>query len=140
MSGYLGEDQQTDDEEWMTVEDLGYLDEEGYLYLAGRSRDMVISGGVNIYPVEIEDALVEHPEVEDAGVIGVDDEEWGEKLVGYVVPADGAIEIEGLESWLRERLAGYKIPKDWRVIDELPRNPTGKIEKNELEKQYNSSD
>ncbi len=142
MQGYLDEqevDEEFRREEWMTVDDLGYLDEEGYLYLAGRSRDMIISGGVNIYPVEIEDELADHEQVEEAGVVGVEDKEWGERVVAFVVPregAEGALEAERLEGWLRERLAAYKVPKDWRIVGELPRNETGKILKNELEARF----
>ena len=140
MEGYLQDAEANDafqSGEWVTVEDLGYLDEEGYLYLAGRARDMVITGGVNVYPVEIEDVLVDHPDVVDAGVVGVADEEWGEKLVAFVVLEEGAeLDGEALADWAAQRLAGYKVPKDWRAIDELPRNPTGKIVKRELEEAY----
>lgn len=125
--------------EWMTVEDLGFVDEEGYLFLAGRERDMVITGGVNVYPVEIEDALLQHDAVADAGVVGVDDEEWGERLVAFVVHKTSdktSVEPSALEEWLRERLAGYKIPKEWIFVDALPRNATGKIEKAKLEEDY----
>ncbi len=139
MQGYLDEervDETFRKEDWITVDDLGYVDGEGYLYLAGRSRDMIISGGVNIYPVEIEDTLAENEGVAEAGVIGVDDEEWGERVVAFVVPAGQSLEVEALESWLRERLAAYKVPKAWCVVDELPRNATGKILKNELEARF----
>lgn len=129
--------------EWMTVEDLGFVDEDEYLFLAGRERDMVITGGVNVYPVEIEDALLQHDAVADAGVVGVDDEEWGEKLVAFVVQEtsdktseETGIESAELEGWLRDRIAGYKIPKEWVFVDALPRNATGKIEKAKLEEDY----
>ena len=139
MKGYLRDEEANREfrrDDWMTVEDLGFVDEDGYLYLAGRSRDMVITGGVNVYPVEIEDVLVDHPAVEDAGVVGVADEEWGEKLVAFVVRRNAEVDEDTLEEWAREHLAGYKIPRDWCFIDELPRNPTGKILKTELERRY----
>jgi len=143
MEGYLRDEEANREFRrgpWATVEDLGYLDEDGYLYLAGRSRDMVITGGVNVYPVEIEEELRDHPEVADVGVVGIEDERWGEKLVASVVAAgDEAPDAEKLEAWLEERLAGYKVPKEWRFLDALPRNPTGKILKTELEEAYAGS-
>jgi acyl-CoA synthetase (AMP-forming)/AMP-acid ligase II len=140
MSGYLRDDRASEEirqGDWVTVDDLGYLDDEDYVYLAGRSRDMVISGGVNIYPVEIENVLLRHAAVDDAAVIGVSDEQWGETLVAVVVPADGAdIDLEALEEYARKHLAGYKVPRRWEMLDEIPRNPTGKILKSELEDQF----
>jgi len=141
MEGYLRDEEANEAFRrgvWATVEDLGYLDEEGYLYLAGRERDMVITGGVNVYPVEIEEVLLEHPGIEDVGVVGVEDAEWGEKLVAYLVAeeAEDPPGSEELEEWTSRRLAGYKVPKDWKFVDELPRNPTGKILKTELERTY----
>lgn len=140
MSGYL-RDQRASDEiragDWVTVDDLGYLDEQDYLYLAGRARDMVITGGVNVYPVEIENVLARHPSVADVAVIGVPDEEWGEKLVAVVVPEDDdAFDAEGLEEHARAHLAGFKVPRRWERIDEIPRNPTGKILKGQLEQRF----
>jgi len=132
MEGYINDSGDTDDptnEGWITVDDLGFLDEDGYLYLAGRDRDMVISGGVNIYPVEIEEVLCHHPDVRDVAVIGVPDPEWGEKLVGFVV---GGAPVDELERYGRERLASFKVPREWVFVDELPRNPTGKVLKREL--------
>ncbi len=141
MSGYLG-DQRASDEirqgDWVTVDDLGYLDQDDYLYLAGRARDMVISGGVNIYPVEIENVLVRHPAVADAAVIGVADEDWGETLVAVVVTDDDGVDVDDLERYAREHLAGFKIPRRWELIDEIPRNPTGKILKGQLEKRFSA--
>jgi acyl-CoA synthetase (AMP-forming)/AMP-acid ligase II len=138
MSGYLKNREANDETfvgDMVTVDDLGYLDEDHYLYLAGRSRDMVISGGVNIYPVEIEDVLVQHEEVEDAAVIGVPDDEWGERLVAIVVGSDD-LDLDALEALARGHLSSYKVPRQWERLDELPRNPTGKIRKNELEQRY----
>ena len=117
---------------WTTVEDLGRVDAEGYIYLAGRSRDMVISGGVNLYPAEIEDVLAHHPAVRDVAVVGVPDEEWGERLVAVVVP-EGEVDGGALAAWARERLAGFKVPRQWELVEELPRNATGKVLKRELQ-------
>ncbi len=137
MAGYLGNQEATDeitDEGWMTVEDLGYLDEDGYLYISGRERDMVISGGVNIYPAEIEEILEAHSAVREAAVIGVPDEEWGERLLAVIAADD--VDEQKLKEHAREQLAGYKVPRRWVFVDELPRNPTGKVLKRKLEEEY----
>ncbi|HET6582862.1 MAG TPA: AMP-binding protein [Nannocystaceae bacterium] len=134
MVGYLRDDE-TKSGQWLTVDDLGYLDADGYLYITGRARDMVISGGVNIYPVEIENALSKHPEVADVAVIGVPDAEWGERLLAVVVPRAG-FDAAALEAWARERLTSYKIPRRWETLAELPRNPTGKVLKRELVERF----
>ncbi len=137
MTGYLKNRQASQDirrGDWVTVDDLGYLDADDYLYLAGRARDMVITGGVNVYPVEIENVLVLHEDVADAAVIGIPDEEWGEKLVAVIVPEEGAeFDPQALEQHARDQLAGFKVPRQWESADEIPRNPTGKILKDELE-------
>ena len=122
---------------WATVDDLGYLDEDGYLFLTGRARDMVISGGMNLYPVEIENALALHPSIVEVAVIGIEDEEWGERLTAVVVPGPG-FDAEQAAQWARERLASYKVPRRWETIDVLPRNPTGKILKRELRERFAS--
>lgn len=136
MEGYLGDEESSNEivseDGWMTVDDTGYLDEDGYLYIAGRARDMIISGGVNIYPAEIEEVLIQHPEIIEVSVVGAPDAEWGEKLVGFV-HASAELTIEALEAWSRERITGYKVPRVWYRIDELPRNPTGKVLKKDLE-------
>ncbi|GMV40637.1 MAG: acyl-CoA synthetase [Myxococcales bacterium] len=131
MEGYLNHEGQSRTA-WSTVDDLGRLDADGYVYLAGRSRDMVISGGVNLYPAEIEDVLAHHPAVRDVAVVGLPDDEWGERLAAVVV-ADGDLDVPELERWARERLAGFKVPRQWEVVEELPRNPTGKVLKRELQ-------
>lgn len=136
MEGYLGDVASSDDvlsdDGWMTVDDTGHLDEDGYLYISGRARDMIISGGVNIYPVEIEDVLARHPSIEDVAVVGAPDEEWGEKVVGCVVVGDG-FDSASVETWAREFLTAYKIPRIWMQVDALPRNATGKVVKRDLE-------
>lgn len=141
MLGYLHDDaatRESTDDGWVTCDDLGRLDADGYLYLAGRTRDMVISGGVNIYPVEIEETLLRHPAIREVAVIGVPDPEWGEKLVGIVVPQDPAQPFPAaeVEAWSREHIAAYKIPRVWHTVDELPRNITGKVLKRELRERF----
>jgi fatty-acyl-CoA synthase len=118
--------------DYFTVEDLGYLDEDGYLYLQGRARDMIISGGVNIYPAEIEEILDRHPGVKESSVVGIADPEWGEKVVAVVVLRSREVEPRELIDFLRQNLASYKIPKEWYFWEELPRNPTGKVVKREI--------
>jgi long-chain acyl-CoA synthetase len=116
-----------------TLRDVGYLDEDGYLYLVDRLSDMVISGGVNIYPAEIEAALATLPGVVDCAVFGVPDEEFGEALVAAVQPADDAsLTPELVRAFLRERLAGYKVPRTVVFRSDLPREETGKIFKRKL--------
>jgi long-chain acyl-CoA synthetase len=125
---------------WSTFGDVGYLDSGGYLYLTDRLAFTIISGGVNIYPAEIESCLIMHPEIADVAVFGLPDPEMGEYVHAVVQPADGvdgSIELaEELRSYVRARLAGYKVP---RVVDfraELPRAATGKLHKGQLRAEY----
>ncbi len=119
-----------------TLGDVGWFDEDGYLFLTDRVIDMVVSGGVNIYPAEIEAALSEHPDVTDVAVLGLPDAEMGEQVVAVVQvvdgrPLDDAL-VADLEALCRERLAGYKCPRRWMPIDEMPRNEAGKVPKHLL--------
>ncbi len=117
--------------------DLGYLDEDGYLFLSGRSSDMIITGGVNAYPAEIEQVLALHPTVRDAAVAGLPDDKWGEVIAAFLV-GPSAEDIPDLEGFCRTRLAGFKVPRRWHFVDELPRNPTGKVLKRQLRKDYSA--
>ena len=111
--------------------------DKGYLYIYDRVKDMIVSGGENIYPAEVESALFGHPSVADVAVIGVPDERWGEAVKAVVVRKPGTETSPAeLINWARERIAGYKLPKSVDFIDALPRNPTGKILKRELRKTY----
>ncbi|OBJ05757.1 acyl-CoA synthetase [Mycobacterium alsense] len=125
---------------WATVGDVGYVDEEGYLYLTDRRHHMIISGGVNIYPQEAENLLVTHPKVLDAAVFGIPDDEMGQSVkavVQTVDPADATDEFAGeLLAWLRDRLAHYKCPRSVSFEAQLPRTDTGKLYKGELVKKY----
>ncbi|GAB2960116.1 acyl-CoA synthetase [Amycolatopsis acidiphila] len=123
---------------WTTVGDVGSVDDEGFLYLADRKDFMIISGGVNIYPREIEDALALHPKVADVAVIGVPDPEMGEQVKAIVQPAPGGgAELEGeLIAYLRDRIAHYKAPRSIAFVDELPRTPTGKLLKRLLKERF----
>jgi fatty-acyl-CoA synthase len=125
---------------WSTVGDLGYVDEDGYLFLTDRKAFMIISGGVNIYPQEIEDLFSLHPAVLDLAVIGVPDDDMGERVVAYVEPTDeGAAHPDlaaTLTSYARERIAHFKVPREFIVTGDLPRTPTGKLVKQRLRDRY----
>ncbi len=121
----------------ISVGDVGYLDEDGYLFMCDRKRDMVISGGVNIYPAEIESTLIGMDGVRDCAVFGVPDDEFGERLVGCVEREDGAtISSADIQAYLKQRLANFKVPKAIHFHDALPRESTGKIFKRKLRDQY----
>ena len=136
ISGYHANDAATaaaQRDGFYTVGDLGRVDADGFYYLESRKHDMVISGGVNIYPREIEDALVTHPAILEAAVIGVPDPEWGETLRAFIVVRDGQhVTEQEIIDYCRRELADYKRPRQVTVLAELPRNPTGKILKREL--------
>lgn len=113
---------------WIATGDAGYLDEDGYVYMHDRIKDMIITGGENVYPAQVESAIYGHPDVLEVAVIGVPDETWGEAVKAVCVPKPGrTINPQSVIEWTRERLAGFKVPKSVDVIDALPRNPSGKI-------------
>jgi acyl-CoA synthetase (AMP-forming)/AMP-acid ligase II len=136
MSGYLNQPEATADvliDGWFRGGDLAWRDPEGYLYLAGRAKDMIIRGGENIYPIEIEDVLLSQPGILEAAVVGVPDEHWGEIVRAHLVlAADAGFEEERIRAVLRDRLAHYKVPAVFSLHAELPRNASGKILKREL--------
>ncbi|PXX01657.1 long-chain-fatty-acid--CoA ligase [Mycolicibacterium moriokaense] len=122
---------------WMHTGDAGCIDAEGYLFVKDRIKDMIVSGGENIYPREIEDVLLAHPSVADAAVIGVPSEQWGESPLAFVVPHDGTdVQIADLAEFCREHLAGYKRPRAFEIVDVVPRNPSGKVLKRVLREPY----
>ncbi|MET9792751.1 class I adenylate-forming enzyme family protein [Streptomyces canus] len=133
MRGYLGRPEETAKvivDGWLHTGDVGRLDADGYLTLVGRSKDMIIRGGENIYPKEIEDVLVGDPSVLEAAVIGVPDEKWGEVVVAYVQPRPGsAVDPSALQSLCARSLTGFKRPTAFFVVDAIPKNPVGKIDK-----------
>ena len=121
------------DDGWVSVGDLARRDAEGYIYIVGRKKDMVISGGVNIYPREIEDLLAQHPAVAEIAVIGVPDEKWGERLRAFIVSHDPlAITPDSLRRFCAGRLAAYKLPREIVFVSALPRDASGKVLKHEL--------
>lgn len=113
--------------------DVGYFDEHGLLYVSGRDDEMIVCGGENVFPAEVEDLISGHPEVIEATALGVEDKEWGHRLRAFVVKADGAsVDEDAIKAYVKENLARYKVPREVIFLDELPRNPTGKILKREL--------
>jgi fatty-acyl-CoA synthase len=118
---------------FFSVGDLARRDAVGRYFIEGRKRDMIISGGVNVYPAEVEGVLEAHPEIAEVAVVGVEDREWGERVRAFLVRKPGSGLTEGeLKLWTRERLAGPKVPRDFVFLEALPRNPTGKVLKREL--------
>jgi long-chain acyl-CoA synthetase len=141
MTGYWGKPDATaktiDANGWLRTGDAGYLDEDGYVFIHDRVKDMIISGGENIYPAEVENAIFGHPAVADVGVIGVPDEKWGEAVKAVVSVKPGA-EVSPTEiiAWARERIAAFKCPKSVDFVETVPRNPSGKILRRELREPY----
>jgi fatty-acyl-CoA synthase len=140
MAGYWNDPQRTAEvlvDGWYHTGDAGSLDDEGYLYISDRYKDMIISGGENVYPAEVESVMLELPEVQEVAVIGRPDAHWGEVGLAVVVPAPGAPQDgDALRARLRERLAGFKVPKEVRYVTELPKTATGKIRKPDLRQTY----
>ena len=137
MKGYWNRPDATalaiDEKGWFHTGDVGYVDEDGFLFIADRVKDMVISGGENIYPAEVESALYDHPAVAEVAVIGVPDERWGEAVVAIVAPKPGAtLTLEELREFGGRSLARYKLPSHLHIVEVLPRNPAGKVLKYEL--------
>ena len=119
---------------FMSSGDVGYLDENGRLFVVGRDDEMIVSGGENVYPIEVEKTLATHPEVAETAVIGVDDEQYGQRLAAFVVlEPGGSATPDALKQHVRENLANYKVPREITVLDELPRGSTGKILRAELQ-------
>jgi acyl-CoA synthetase (AMP-forming)/AMP-acid ligase II len=118
---------------WFYPGDLACLDEDGYVYLKGRAKDMIIRGGVNIFPGDVEKVLVEHPDVSDAVVVGTPSRELGEDLVAFIVSPRG-VTREALTAYCRTRLAPYKVPRRMEFLDELPKNSSGKVLRADLAK------
>ena len=122
---------------WMHTGDAGWMDDEGYVYLTDRLKDMIISGGENVYSVEVENVLAQHPAVATCAVIGVPDDTWGERVHAVVVPAAGAtVTLEELRAFCADRIAGYKVPRSMDVVDALPVSAAGKVLKRALREPY----
>jgi fatty-acyl-CoA synthase len=118
--------------------DVGHFDAAGRLFVDGRSDDMIVSGGENVFPQEVEDLLTSHPDIDDAAVVGVDDDQFGQRLAAFVVPRTGhKVEPDDVKRIVRENLARHKVPRDVEIVGELPRNTTGKLLRRELVRQHN---
>jgi len=141
MTGYWGDEEKTSQvispDGWLRTGDMGWMDEEGYIYLAGRGDDMIIRGGENISPEEVEDVLHSYPKVEEAAVIGIPDPEWGQEPRAIMVLKEGEQATpEEIIEFCRTRLAGFKRPRSVIFVDSLPRNQMGKVLKKELREKY----
>jgi len=133
FEGYTGGGHKQIIDGLMSSGDVGYFDEHGLLYVSGRDDEMIVSGGENVFPAEVEDLISGHPDVVEATAVGVEDKEWGHRLRAFVVKTDGAsIGEDDIKSYVKEHLARYKVPREVVFLDELPRNPTGKVLKREL--------
>ncbi len=122
---------------WFSTGDAGFFDKDGYLYIHDRVKDMIVSGGENVYPAEVENAIFGHPSVADVAVIGVPDDKWGEAVKAIVVlKPDATLDVADIVAYTRERIAGYKLPKTIDTIEALPRNPSGKVLRRELRDPY----
>jgi fatty-acyl-CoA synthase len=126
-----------DELDWFHTGDIGYLDSDGLLFIADRVKDMVISGGENVYPAEVESVLYEHPAIIEVAVIGVPDERWGEAVTAIAAIAEGEeLTLEGQRDFAGDKLARFKFPTQLQTIDEIPRNAAGKVLKRELQSQF----
>jgi len=143
MKGYLNNHDATCEAfyegSWLRSGDIGFLDKDGYLYIVDRLKDMIITGGENVYPREVEEILYGREEVLECAVLGLPDKEWGEIVTAFIVPKEGQIiESEALKSFLKTRISSFKIPKKYIVLDQLPKSPAGKILKRELKNIYST--
>jgi long-chain acyl-CoA synthetase len=119
---------------WFHSGDMARTDEDGYFYIVDRKKDLIIRGGYNVYPREVEEVLYEHPGIREAAVVGIPHDEWGEEIGAAVVLHDGEnLAAEEISAYVKERIAAYKYPRVVWFIDELPKGPTGKILKREIE-------
>ena len=145
MSGYWKDEEKTsktiDKDGWVHTGDMGYMDDHGYFYLAGRSTDMIIRGGENISPEEVENVLLRHPTIEECAVIGIPDEEWGEEPMAVIVLKSGqTATAEEIMNFCRAELASFKRPRSVVFTDTLPRSHVGKLLKRELREKYGKKD
>jgi fatty-acyl-CoA synthase len=134
MQGYVDDPELTDErmrDGWVSVRDVGYIDEDGYLHVVDRADDMIISGGVNVYPAETEIALNAHPKVKESTVLGVPDPKWGQRIVAAVV-REGEVSERELITWSKEKASYAAVPKDVRFFEVLPRNDVGKVDKKKI--------
>ena len=118
---------------WLHTGDIGYLDDEGYLFIVDRKKDLIIRGGFNVYPRDVEDSLLEHPAVASAGVVGRSDERHGEEVVAFVALRDSnTVNEDELVEWAHERIGGYKYPREVHIVDAIPLTAVGKLDRKAL--------
>ncbi len=138
--GYLNNPAETQKafwDDWFRSGDIGLFDDDGYLYIVDRLKDMIITGGENVYPREVEELLYTRPEVLECAVVGLPDRDWGERVTAFIVPPKNQQpDPAALKSFLKKRLAGFKVPKEFVVVDELPKNNAGKLLKREIKKKF----
>ena len=138
--GYLNNPEETEAAfwgDWFRSGDIGVMDEDGYVYIVDRLKDMIITGGENVYPRDVEEVLFTRDEVLECAVVGLPDEEYGERVTAFIVPREGhQVDPASLRDWLRARLAGFKVPKEFIVVEDLPKTNTGKLLKREIRKLY----
>jgi len=147
MKGYLNSPEQTAEtfwdtqkgveEGWLRTGDIGVIDKNGYVAIVDRLKDLIITGGENVFPREVEEALYTIPEVQECAVIGLPDKEWGEKVAAFIVPKPGqTVDQDKVKSFLKTRLSGFKVPKKYVILNEFPKSQAGKILKREVKKQF----
>jgi long-chain acyl-CoA synthetase len=141
MKGYLNNPEGTQssfwEDDWVRSGDIGLFDPDGYLYIVDRLKDLIITGGENVYPREVEEALYLRSEIEECAVIGLPDKEWGERVTAFIVPKPGhSVASEEIRSFLKSRLSPFKVPKECVMVNEFPKSPAGKILKRQLKKQF----
>ena len=137
MQGYLNNPEATKaafwEDGWFRSGDIGKFDPDGYLYIVDRLKDMIITGGENVYPKEVEDVLYARPEIEECAIIGLPDPEWGERVAAFIVARPGEeIDAAALKAFLKSRVSAFKVPKEFRIVNELPKSPAGKILKRQI--------
>jgi long-chain acyl-CoA synthetase len=140
MKGYLDNPEGTAaafwERGWFRSGDVGQIDDDGYYYIVDRIKDMIITGGENVYPKEVEEVIYKRPEVQECAVIGMPDSEWGERVTAFIIPKPGEkVDEKALKAFLKEHLSAFKVPKEFFVVDDLPMTPAGKIQKRDLRKQ-----
>ena len=122
---------------WLRTGDIGHLDAQGYLFLFDRAKDVIVSGGENIYPAEVENAIFGHPDVAEVAIIGVPSQRWGEEVMAVIVPRAGASpELASIAGWVKTRIASFKVPKQLSIVTELPRNAGNKVLRRVLREPY----
>ena len=147
MNGYLGSPEETKatfwnarkrhEDGWLRTGDIGIMDEHGFIAIVDRLKDLIITGGENVFPREVEEALYTSPAVQECAVVGVPDREWGEKVAAFIVPKPNeTVNPDTLKSFLKTRLSGFKVPKLFVAVKELPKSPAGKILKRDVKKGY----